>query len=440
MTTGPAAEAAGARDPRVARAEGHIARGEVLQAELLLLAVLRERPADTAAAITVAELALRRDDTERAVEFLDRAASAVTAPRELMQRAAQAWWQLGRPDRAEPLLRRMLAADGSDPREWLLLGEVLETLGASVPAAKARFQAFSRANARGRWRNEADVEPHLRPLVGRAGQKLLAARREAMFASLDASRAAFGGEALKRVEFCLRAYLGEVPAAPSHPRQAPKFLYFPGLPDAGFHDPHGHPWAATLAANWPAIRDEALAVIAEGSRVQPFLEFKPGDRREDYVAGPGGGDGGPAWDAYFFWRHGQRFDEHHARCPVTSGLLESIELCRIEQQAPEICFSVLRPGSHIQPHHGTTNTRLVMHLPLVVPPDCALNLPDVGTHAWREGEPMLFDDTFLHEAWNRSTGTRTILLMDCWNPHLTPPERSALKALVEAIDGFENRP
>ncbi len=81
--------------------------------------------------------------------------------------------------------------------------------------------------------------------------------------------------------------------------------------------------------------------------------------------------------------------------------------------------------------------RLVFHLPLVVPPDCALNVIDGGAHHWQEGEPMMFDDTFQHEAWNRSDRPRLILLMDCWNPHLTLPEREAVKRLVEAIDDIE---
>ena len=52
------------------------------------------------------------------------------------------------------------------------------------------------------------------------------------------------------------------------------------------------------------------------------------------------------------------------------------------------------------------------------------------------GECLAFDDTFLHEAWNRSTQTRVILLMDAWNPHLTDPERDAMRELIEGIGEF----
>jgi aspartate beta-hydroxylase len=77
-----------------------------------------------------------------------------------------------------------------------------------------------------------------------------------------------------------------------------------------------------------------------------------------------------------------------------------------------------------------------MHLPLVVPPACALNLIDRGEHHWEEGRLVMFDDTYLHEAWNRSDRTRIILLMDCWNPHLNPVEKLALKELIEMITGL----
>jgi aspartate beta-hydroxylase len=174
-------------------------------------------------------------------------------------------------------------------------------------------------------------------------------------------------------------------------------------------------------------------VWTEGQRLQNFLELSASARLEDYLQGDGVT---PAWEAFFFYRHGHRFDANHALCPRTSEVLEAIDLCRIEEQAPEICFSVLKPGSHIMPHYGVSNVRLVMHLPLLVPSDCALNLIDVGEHHWQEGKLLMFDDTFQHEAWNRSGETRIVLLMDCWNPHLTGVEQLAVKQLIEMISRF----
>jgi aspartate beta-hydroxylase len=104
---------------------------------------------------------------------------------------------------------------------------------------------------------------------------------------------------------------------------------------------------------------------------------------------------------------------------------------------PEVLFSVYTPGTHLLPHRGVTNTRLVAHLPLIVPQDCALNVGG-ELHPWREGRVVVFDDTYEHESWNRSGEVRVILIFDIWNPHLSAAERLAVARLVEAIGGFRH--
>jgi len=231
----------------------------------------------------------------------------------------------------------------------------------------------------------------------------------------------------------LAGYLREWDATPPDPRQRPKFLFFPDIPCPPYHDPFLQPWARRLEDAFPILREDALRMLDEDKQLPNFVDFKEGDPIENVLTGDGPR---PSWEAFFFYRHGKRYDKNHERCPRTSELLESIELCRIADEAPEILFSVLTPGTHIQPHYGVTNTRLVMHLPLVVPPDCALNLIDAGEHHWKEGELVMFDDTFKHEAWNRSSSTRIILLMDCWNPHLTDVEKVAVKKMIETISAL----
>ena len=54
--------------------------------------------------------------------------------------------------------------------------------------------------------------------------------------------------------------------------------------------------------------------------------------------------------------------------------------------------------------------------------------------AWSEGKAWLFDDTIEHEAWNRSAGTRVILIFEVWKPELTDEERALVNAMFEAID------
>jgi aspartate beta-hydroxylase len=235
------------------------------------------------------------------------------------------------------------------------------------------------------------------------------------------------------VDRALAGYLGEFDSKPTDPRQRPKFLFFPDIPCPPYHDPYLQPWASKLQGAWHVLREDALRVLDEDKQLPNFIDIPDGAPADAVLTGDGPR---PAWEAFFFYRHGKRYDANHVRCPRTSEVLESIELCRIADEAPEILFSVLTPGTHIQPHYGVTNTRLVMHLPLVVPPDCALNLVNAGEHHWKEGELVMFDDTFLHEAWNRSSSTRIILLMDCWNPHLTDVEKAAVKQMIETISSL----
>jgi aspartate beta-hydroxylase len=82
-----------------------------------------------------------------------------------------------------------------------------------------------------------------------------------------------------------------------------------------------------------------------------------------------------------------------------------------------------------------TNTRLVGHLPLIIPEDCALVVGG-EQHVWQEGRVVVFDDTYEHEAWNRSTSLRVVLIFDIWNPYLTDVERLAVAELMSRMSAL----
>ena len=81
------------------------------------------------------------------------------------------------------------------------------------------------------------------------------------------------------------------------------------------------------------------------------------------------------------------------------------------------------------------NTRLICHLPLIVPPDCRLRVGS-ETRTVKAGKTMIFDDSMEHEAWNDSKDTRVVLLFEIWRPELSDEERAALTTLFEAIDAY----
>ena len=90
------------------------------------------------------------------------------------------------------------------------------------------------------------------------------------------------------------------------------------------------------------------------------------------------------------------------------------------------------PRTHIPPHTGVTNTRLTVHLPLIVPPNCGFRVGS-ETREWVPGKAWVFDDTIEHEAWNRSDAPRAVLIFDIWNPILTAAERDLVRAATEVV-------
>jgi aspartyl/asparaginyl beta-hydroxylase (cupin superfamily) len=98
-------------------------------------------------------------------------------------------------------------------------------------------------------------------------------------------------------------------------------------------------------------------------------------------------------------------------------------------------FSLLDAGTHIPPHTGVTNTRLTVHLPLIVPPECVFRVGS-ETREWVPGKAWVFDDTIEHEAWNRSDSPRAVLIFDIWNPFLSEAERDLVRAATEVVGTY----
>jgi aspartate beta-hydroxylase len=319
----------------------------------------------------------------------------------------------------------------------LRLGEVLEARGMLREALPTYFGAIMTAQSQGAWLDNDTTEAALRPLVLHA-MRVIDSGRRALYTSLLAPlREQHGDAPLRRIARCLATYLGDLRPAYADPAQRPTFLYMPGLPSNRFLEPDLFPWYGAIEAQTATISAEMQAVFnSEGGGFEPFLgHFDDNNARlGDHLRNDRGET--PSWDAFFFYRHGTRYEVNAARCPITAAALDETPLCRIREHAPEACYSVLTPGSHILPHRGVTNTRVVTHLPLVVPEgDLALNVSG-ELMRWREGSCFSFDDTFEHEAWNRGDETRVVLLFDVWNPHLTPIECDALTVLIGGIGDF----
>ncbi|HEY2346032.1 MAG TPA: aspartyl/asparaginyl beta-hydroxylase domain-containing protein [Xanthomonadaceae bacterium] len=416
------------------RARAHAQGGRLDEAEAQFARVLVDDPAQHEALAFVLRRAMARGDHASVVGVIERAAASGMHDAALFKVLGQAHLLLGNREAAVSALERSLDIDPEPFTLRLKLGELHEAAGNRQKALPAYFRAVRDAQEHGRWLNDATTEPPLREPVRHAMEFVNDGRRRLYREALEPLRNAHGTAALQRIDRCLEEYLDGMRGPFDHPLQRPTFLHMRGLSSASFYPRELFPWMDELEANAAAIRDEALAVLASGGGLlEPFL----GDADDGAPAAQLRNDahGKPVWDAFFFFRHGRRYDENHARCPVTSALLEKLPLVRIDEQAPEILFSVLTPGSHILPHTGVTNARLVSHLALIVPPGCAIRVGE-ETRGWQEGRGFVFDDSHEHEAWNHGDATRVVLIVDVWNPYLTEVEREAFRVLVHAIGAF----
>ncbi|HLW74459.1 MAG TPA: aspartyl/asparaginyl beta-hydroxylase domain-containing protein, partial [Gammaproteobacteria bacterium] len=241
--------------------------------------------------------------------------------------------------------------------------------------------------------------------------------------------------ALDRVWHCLESYLGLRPPIELPSLQQPTFMRFPGLPARAWFEREEFPWMADMERETGAVREELLAVLAGDEGFRPFVEMPKEHPGAAYWQAL---NHSPSWNAFFFYRDGRPFAENQARCPRTLAALDAAPLNRVADHSPESLYSVLKPGAHIPPHTGVINVRLVVHLPLIVPPDCGIRVGS-ETRGWQEGQCIVFDDTYEHEAWNKSDRTRVVLIFDVWNPYLSAAERDGMQAAIEALGHFNRR-
>jgi aspartyl/asparaginyl beta-hydroxylase (cupin superfamily) len=326
-------------------------------------------------------------------------------------------------DRAEAeALEAALAIDRRHFIAHLRLAELRQRQG-DVAGAALHWSAIVQMAA-----GMTDRPPQVQEAAER-GSRFLADRSVAVQRQLDEAASeklsSLGADA-RRFQACVDAAL----------RGRPIFhnqcsgVHFPFLPADEFFDSRHFPWFAQLEAATEVIRAEALRLVEHGTpAIRPYVEQEAGTPVNKWSDLNNSFD----WSACFLWEYGVRNEAVCELCPETAAVLEALPMCPIPGKAPTAFFSILKPGAHIPPHTGVTNTRAIVHLPLVVPPDCSFRV-GAETRPWIEAKAFAFDDTIEHEAWNRSSDVRIVLIFDVWNPHLTADERSLLTDFFQIID------
>ncbi|MES2444974.1 MAG: aspartyl/asparaginyl beta-hydroxylase domain-containing protein [Pseudomonadota bacterium] len=318
-----------------------------------------------------------------------------------------------------------------DPLHFVALlsrARMLEGAGDAQEAARAYTRALAQLPA------DQEIPGPLRPLVDH-GRKLSGAYEQRVEATWDRAIAEdpglsprqrgrlerFKSNALRRT----RTYHSE----PTH-------YHYPGLAEREFHDREDFPWLPLLEAATADIRQECAALLLDRSaRAEPYVQYSSDTPVRQWSALNHSLD----WTAFHLTQGSRVISENADRCPRTMAVLAAIDQPRIAGRSPNAMFSLLKPRTRIPPHTGIANTRLVCHLPLVVPKDCWFRV-GAERREWRVGEAFVFDDTIEHEAANDSDEPRIVFIIDAWHPGLDSAERAAVKRVMEADEAEHGAP
>ncbi|HKU13429.1 MAG TPA: aspartyl/asparaginyl beta-hydroxylase domain-containing protein [Steroidobacteraceae bacterium] len=360
---------------------------------------------------------------------------------------------------AQALLQRVVTADPASIPAWLNLAAVRRRLGDVTGAFDALREVMRR-------------EPRNFPAL------LMSATLLEREGSMKAAAAAYGaalsnappdhyldrptqqalahgrelhGRHLREVQDFIRSRIGDTQSqcAPVERRRLDAFIdmtlrvrkryqqepleyFYPGLPAIEFYEREEFPWLADLEAATEPMQQELAAILREDQAgFAPYIHYDdhmPLDQWREL-------NHSPRWSAFHFYEKGQPVAERCRRAPATMAVLSRLPQAQVPLRSPSALFSVLQPKTRIPPHTGVANFRLVVHLPLIVPPGCGFRVGG-ETRQWRLGEAWVFDDTIEHEAWNDSEQTRIIFICDIWSPRLSPDERVVIGEIIAATDAF----
>ena len=365
--------------------------------------------------------ALRRNDPLAARNALDQLVTAGCADAAAYLGLGYAHAMLNDDASAQGAVDSALAQEPRNLRALLLKADLFHRAGDGAAAASF-YQAVLKAVPEGaqlKGELEREVE-RARAMASRYQQALEQSIRSTLV-DADAKPRAVSARFAQSVDILLgerQVYL-----------QQPKHYYFPEMPQIQFYNREQFPWLQQLESATPDIREELLAVLRDEADFKPYVQRDPS--RPSLASG--GMLDNPSWSAFYLWKNGVVVSEHAARCPRTMAALAHLPLTAVPGRSPSVLFSLLRPGAHIPAHTGFVNTRLICHLPLIVPTGCRFRVGN-ETREWVEGRAWVFDDTIEHEAWNDSDKPRVILLFEVWQPALTVAEQGSVSALFEAID------
>ena len=186
-------------------------------------------------------------------------------------------------------------------------------------------------------------------------------------------------------------------------------LKFSKLGNPPIYDKAVFPWLGAVEHDWRAIRTELDRVLKRKQELPSFHEISSDVATISQDRG---------WKTFLLAGYGFKSDANIALCPQTWAACQNIP------GLITVMFSILEPGKHLPPHRGPYNGVLRLHLGLIVPePREQLGIRvEHQLYRWKEGEAVVFDDAYEHEAWNCTPHTRVVLFVDFRKPLRFPAD------------------
>ena len=372
------------------------------------------------------ERMLLSGDAARARELFEQAARSAASDASIWINLAAALRGLRQRDEEMQALQRALTLEPNNLRAMLQKASLQELQNDTRGAAytyRTALRAVTPGTRVPEWMS--DLLAHARHVI-EANNRALESFLEERLTTL---RAEYSDIPLHRFDRCLSILTQRERIY----QQRPSFLYFPELPAIEFHERASFPWLDSIEAATDDIRAELIDVLsADSAALEPYvahgtvrsIEQKWRDLHQSR-----------RWSVYYLWRDGVPYPEHLARCPRTVAALENWPRCEVPGASPNVLFSILDTHTRIPPHTGVNNTRLIVHLPLIVPPGCGFRVGG-ARREWQPGKAFVFDDTIEHEAWNDSDEPRAVFIFDIWNPAVSPEERALVSTAVAGVSEF----
>lgn len=160
-----------------------------------------------------------------------------------------------------------------------------------------------------------------------------------------------------------------------------------------------------LKENWQVIKEELFEVLRDEESIPEFHEV---DKIQRFI-----NKNDAPWRVFMFMAYNNWQETNCAKAPKTTELLKQIP------GVTTAMFSILGPQKHILPHNGFYKGVYRYHLGLIIPEEGECYIVNGGQrYDWKEGEDVLFDDTYKHAVWNKTNETRVVLFCDIFRTDL----------------------